>query len=1291
MRGLIFTLDMLLGISIILLMFMSGYYLFSSGPLYEEAGFDQKKALANDFLSALSEIKVYEMYASPTLNGLKHTVLTEDEKELSVLDLVLTYWVISVQDGNLTKRQIAQNITEEIIASTPAMKDYNFSLMMGNDSVLGNYSLANRSITVSSLIENTYGSGSNYGYMARAYLNEIRAQRSRYLYFGGFVGQGNISGTLFLPDYQTITRCEFYAFSAGNVSVYVNGNLSGNFSLNPIASNFTANIVEDDVNTTTFVKGNNSIKIAFNSNDYLQSYLGGGFLRVDYTTNAFYDELSGNNSRYYFPGAEGIINVYDGIYFSSNATAIYLHYYNEIPNAEIYLNLANATLYKSNVSGEQSVLLNSTNISQAIALAGLNYSGIIGSTVPVKVGTKTLESKAGQGYGDAVLITDISGSMDTCDVDSNLTCDCDAPPPCSRARINVAKDSDEEFVNGMLNISGNRVGLVSFETSLGDFHELSENNASIQYQIDGYSASGSTCMCCGINKSLDILSQKYLPVTLVDSSGEWKYSSDYPATEPPQISGRNWTDIEYNDTLWADGNSTFGFFNKGWAYRRQLNLSNTAGNISNYPTRISINLSQEYLAGKARRYCEDVRFTAYNSTSGIETELSYFIESCNLSLSGNSTFWVKVPFIANSTATSLYIYYGNNLSIGINDVSLCPSGIRDGKCTRFFNGFEDSSGAGTNGFNTSIWSVEYGSDNNEARIQNDVGYYRTGSWAAEMEEGDEGEVAVSTKQGVLDLSDTRKYQAAFWLNLPTYTWSYGHKVYVDVYDGSWHYGVMSIDGPTYDTGNWVNFNLDLSPYNLSNATRIRIDQEGTSDYEESHIDDIQVFYGASPEPALYSIGIQESATKLLSTNLTTDIGNNGGDYYFRKTFYLENANPLVNSTVYILSDDNAEVYVNGHSVDSDPVSHNASYWNRKIILDSDLLMGGWNVIAVKLKNDDSDSAFFDLKIESLIFRKRAMLVMSDGQANYECTPHQSGEYQAAADSVQYACNARSDNITVYSVAFGLDADALTLKKVACWNCSANTWIAGESEANCSKFFQSNSENELKSIYQKIAQDIVNMSIERQAMNIIGVSILRNILYNDSFVELNAGQTMEFGEGEYLLTFEKNCTNGVCAFSKAPGVSVLEARVTSYSGDYWTDAVKVVNSSGSSAVVYNLSRYGDFERLGDPYSVSIPPQYFSNGQNNISLYLGAQNGSLQNVSRADKIVYSIKVPGYVGYGGDMLVFNSSDEAKLNATQRLIEYVESISGEQLTSYQISTSLSIEGIRKLSEVTLVRFIMW
>ncbi|RLG57497.1 MAG: hypothetical protein DRN95_05485, partial [Candidatus Hydrothermarchaeota archaeon] len=110
---------------------------------------------------------------------------------------------------------------------------------------------------------------------------------------------------------------------------------------------------------------------------------------------------------------------------------------------------------------------------------------------------------------------------------------------------------------------------------------------------------------------------------------------------------------------------------------------NTAGNLTDYQVKIEINLSQEFSQGKIQQYCQDVRFTWLNSTSNQEQKISYWIEQCNLSASGNATFWIKVPFLENNTNTTVYLYYGNS---GASSES-------DGEATfEFFDDFEDLEG-----------------------------------------------------------------------------------------------------------------------------------------------------------------------------------------------------------------------------------------------------------------------------------------------------------------------------------------------------------------------------------------------------------------------------------------------------------------------------------------------------------------------------------------------------------------------------------------------------------------------
>lgn len=131
------------------------------------------------------------------------------------------------------------------------------------------------------------------------------------------------------------------------------------------------------------------------------------------------------------------------------------------------------------------------------------------------------------------------------------------------------------------------------------------------------------------------------------------------------------------------------WWNSSFSYKREINLSNTAGNQTNYQVKLSINTTLLYEAGKLNLTCKDIRFT--NSS---DDAIDFWIENCTTNNnSTNSTFWVEVPTLTNATNTTIYMYYGNN------DVSSESNGINT---FPFFDDFEGS------GINTSKWEGDTG-------------------------------------------------------------------------------------------------------------------------------------------------------------------------------------------------------------------------------------------------------------------------------------------------------------------------------------------------------------------------------------------------------------------------------------------------------------------------------------------------------------------------------------------------------------------------------------------------------
>ncbi len=142
-------------------------------------------------------------------------------------------------------------------------------------------------------------------------------------------------------------------------------------------------------------------------------------------------------------------------------------------------------------------------------------------------------------------------------------------------------------------------------------------------------------------------------------------------------------DVKLQNIPWWDYN---------WTYREPINISNTAGNQTDYQVKIELNSSNVGLNWNWTNDGNDARFTYYNTTSGTKTETDYWIESWD-STANTSIIWVKVPFLENNTDTTIYMYYGNLLASSASNI------------TNTFEFFDDFPG---NSLDTSKWDTSGG-------------------------------------------------------------------------------------------------------------------------------------------------------------------------------------------------------------------------------------------------------------------------------------------------------------------------------------------------------------------------------------------------------------------------------------------------------------------------------------------------------------------------------------------------------------------------------------------------------
>ncbi|MFP4116757.1 MAG: vWA domain-containing protein [Candidatus Aenigmatarchaeota archaeon] len=257
-------------------------------------------------------------------------------------------------------------------------------------------------------------------------------------------------------------------------------------------------------------------------------------------------------------------------------------------------------------------------------------------------------------------------------------------------------------------------------------------------------------------------------------------------------------------------------------------------------------------------------------------------------------------------------------------------------------------------------------------------------------------------------------------------------------------------------------------------------------------------------------------------------------------------------------------------------------------------------------------------------RYRSMVVMSDGEANVEC--EEQGTGSAKEDAIQAACDAYQNyGIDVYTVGFGPkdEVDNETLQSMA--NCSEGKYYYSEL-------------GELREKFRNVTQDMLEASYEEQEL-IVREEDTENItLYPDSYLEFNytdAPSGLQYGE--IPIDLRSDNFGGEVESPKEGKFWVgnasrpLEAKVTSYSSEFWTSLVNISNDMLDDNV-YDLSKYSEnYEKTGDPYTVNLPAEKIGQGNNTVYLDTSSSAGNFAGGSPDSRVIYTVAVNGSVGYG------------------------------------------------------------
>ncbi len=493
---------------------------------------------AQDVLKTLSELKLYELNNSVGQSWIANNSVFANN---SVLDQIAVFWALNQSEN----ASLLFNISiAGLIPSSMQLQ------LLAEQEALYNKTVPKRFKTVVNAKRAVTGVAKGKpitGVSSTAYLRRIVGKHNnKYLYFGGFTGQGNITAIMKdLPiiNASYVTNMTLQLDVGGSFELYINNHKCGNV-FTPSTELMTPDVWDITSCKQYLKQGDNSFTFIFQTS-LNQSFIAGGFVKVTYVTEALLENIPYGYKTYWFPSIQGLINVYDSFYVPGNLTniTVNLSFYSEYP---LFFSIGPATFEFQGLNQSQNIVLTSNNISSELNKHGLLISNLSLTTIPVRIGLGEVQINGSS--ADVVLSTDTSGSMGWCV--SN-----DQEPPCpagDAVKLDVAKNASKMFINEILKHPGSKVGLVDYAGTVKSYEYLTTNASKLISEVESYTDGGGTCICCGVNKAVDIANSGSYTLIPRHATG-WRYS-DVWGYEPSS----DWTLPGFNDSNWSIGQAPIG-------------------------------------------------------------------------------------------------------------------------------------------------------------------------------------------------------------------------------------------------------------------------------------------------------------------------------------------------------------------------------------------------------------------------------------------------------------------------------------------------------------------------------------------------------------------------------------------------------------------------------------------------------------------------------------------------------------------------------------------------------------
>jgi hypothetical protein len=503
-KAVFFSIDALIALIIILMILIIAIPTIKQPQTQTKVHSDTMQVLSNLKIGEIDNAQIQALIASGDI----------ENTDKSILEQIGEFYV--------TDKPLARQVSNEILSYIETEK--NIGIWYANELIASKNSTP---ITTATNIEverqtisGLQAGNDTTGFAARVYLSSDA--QTKYFFFGGYIGDGNISSKI---DYTgNITDAKVEIATNKDFDIYINGIYSGHYE------NSTSDIVPVKYNLNSYLANfqSGSSIIEFTGDNI---HIAGGYIKITY------DGFPENETiKYQFPGITGLINLYDSFYTNNLASLnIFLHLNTPY---DVFLSIGNQTVFENSTTGEETITITDAELSSI-----LNYNQLINKTMPIRFGLRNASYLTNVTLNtDAFSVTDLSGSMqDECTGGGFFCCwfqqDCSTQAGCSAcggtytSKITAAKQANDAFIEGILNYSGNEIGLAGYETNAdnSDYHELSDDETSLKTQVSSWDADGMTCICCGINRAIAGFTgspAEKLKTMVVMSDGEANYACD---------------------------------------------------------------------------------------------------------------------------------------------------------------------------------------------------------------------------------------------------------------------------------------------------------------------------------------------------------------------------------------------------------------------------------------------------------------------------------------------------------------------------------------------------------------------------------------------------------------------------------------------------------------------------------------------------------------------------------------------------------------------------------------------